>query len=220
MNRLETELQRLYPPADTAGVRALVLELARPGNWELLGRVWQGVQADLKLPAPGIAITGTDGYQLWFSLAQPVTAAQGQGFLQALRQRYLREVEPERIATQPSAAPPRQVQADRWAAFVTPDLAALFADEPWLDLPPGDDAQADLLSRLASIHAKDWARAMERLHSAAESPEVGASDVQARSASIASTQDPRRFLLDVMNDDTVELRLRIEAAKALLQEPR
>ena len=32
--------------------------------------------------------------------------------------------------------------------FVAPDLAALFADEPWLDLPPSSDAQADLLARL------------------------------------------------------------------------
>jgi hypothetical protein len=29
-------------------------------------------------------------------------------------------------------------------------------------------------------------------------------------------QDPRRFLLDVMNDPTVALALRIDAAKALL----
>ena len=29
-------------------------------------------------------------------------------------------------------------------------------------------------------------------------------------------QDPKRFLLDVMNNDTVSLGLRIEAAKALL----
>jgi hypothetical protein len=210
MNRLEAELQRLYAADESGRQRALVLELARPGNWDVLGRVWQGVQADLELPAPGIAVTGSDGYQLWFSLAQPLPAAQGQAFLEGLRRRYLRGIAPERMATRPSAVPPCEVQPDRWAAFVTSDLAALFADEPWLDLPPGSDAQADLLSRLQSIKPEAWERAVERLQSAAHQAPMS-------TASISETQDPKRFLLEVMNDGAVDLRLRIEAAKALLQ---
>lgn len=35
-------------------------------------------------------------------------------------------------------------------------------------------------------------------------------------ASTYDGTDPKRFLLEVMNDSTAELRLRIEAAKALL----
>ena len=36
------------------------------------------VQADLALPAPAIAVTGSDGVQLWFSLVQPVQPGQAQ----------------------------------------------------------------------------------------------------------------------------------------------
>ena len=79
--RLAREFQRLYGPADApaaaAGnaVRALVLDVARPADWRPLAAVWQGVQADLGLPAPAIVANGSDGLQLWFSLAQPVPAA-------------------------------------------------------------------------------------------------------------------------------------------------
>ena len=73
MNRLQAEQQRLYLSHDS-GPRALMLALAQPGSWAGLAKVWQGVQADLELPAPAIAVSGTDSYQLWFSLAQPVAA--------------------------------------------------------------------------------------------------------------------------------------------------
>jgi hypothetical protein len=29
-----------------------------------------------------------------------------------------------------------------WSAFVAPDLAAIFEDTPWLDLPPGAEPPA------------------------------------------------------------------------------
>ena len=38
----------------------------------------------------------------------------------------------------------------------------------------------------------------------------------AETATAASRDDPRRFLIEVMNDERVALALRIEAAKALL----
>ena len=79
MNRLQRELHRLYGqkvaaiegplglgldavhPIDTPGpVRTMVLELARPANWAPLSAVWQGVQTDLDLPAPAIAVNGSD----------------------------------------------------------------------------------------------------------------------------------------------------------------
>jgi hypothetical protein len=111
---------------------------------------------------------------------------------------------------------------------VAPNLATLFADEPWLDLPPGPDAQADLLSRLGSMKPADFKRALERLRpvdspASAEAPPalVGASgsdpsQIHTPPAAAANSADPRRFLLEVMNDGTIELHLRIEAAKALL----
>ncbi len=221
--RMHTELQRLYgvraaqdpgnaPEAavwrtSDGQTRALVLGLARPASWAELSRVWQGVQADLELPAPAIAVSGSDGFQLWFALAEPLRAVEATDFLDLLRRRYLADVATERVALQPADAvlPPAAVGPRRWSAFVAQDLASLFADEPWLDLPPGDDAQAELLARLRCTTPDALQRALERLRPAA---------VQA--ASPAVSLDPRRFLQDVMNDRSVDLRLRIEAAKALL----
>ena len=65
------------------------LALARPADWEVLGRVWKGVQDELGWPAPGIAVSGTDACQLWFSLADPLPPAQAHALLERLRLRYL-----------------------------------------------------------------------------------------------------------------------------------
>jgi hypothetical protein len=237
MNRLQAELQRLYlshdaqrqgPGPEEPGlvgpdgrVRAMVLELARPASWDGLAKVWRGVQVDLELPAPAIAVSGIDGYQLWFSLSESVPAAQAAAFLESLRSRYLGDIARERIGMHPSvdaaapvqarhvgAVPPAEMAPGRWSAFVAPDLAAVFADEPWLDLAPGADAQADLLSRLERTKPGDWKRALERLRP------VSAPGVTQTPA--ADRPDPRGFLLEIMNDRAIELSLRIEAAKALL----
>jgi hypothetical protein len=154
MTSLEIERERLFPSAPAGeGVRTLVLELALPAGWTQLGRAWQGVQADLGLPAPGIAVSGGDGLQLWFALARPVPPAVGAAFLEGLRGRYLAEVRAAQVRARAQAdalppVPPVQVAADRWSAFVTPDLASVFADTPWLDVPPGDDGQAAILRAL------------------------------------------------------------------------
>lgn len=206
MNRLQAESQRLYG----AG-RVAVLELAGAGGWAELAKVWQGVQADLELPAPGIAVNGADAYQLWFSFLEGVSAQEAEDFLAALRQRYLRDVHPERIrvSRQPATMPPVQVAPDRWSAFVTPDLAALFDEGPWLDLPSGDDAQAELLSRLRPTTPESLQRARQRLQSAEQAS--GTPSPQG-----PQHDDPRSFLLRVMNDPGVDMQWRIEAAKALL----
>jgi hypothetical protein len=211
-----------------------VLELVRPAGWDSLSRVWQGVQADLELPAPAIAISGSDGYQLWFSFSQPVPAGRAMAFLESLRRRYLGELPQQRIrmhacdASRGDAMPPAEVAPGRWSAFVTQDLAGLFADERWLDLPPGDDAQAELLSRHQSTRPDDWARALERLGpvdtpSSARAPPApaaaappGADATIGPAAASSRALDPRSFLLEVMNDPATELHLRVEAAKALL----
>lgn len=226
MNRLQAELQRLYLPhdadrsepgsrgpdlADPDGrVRVVVLELARPANWDGLARVWRGVQVDLELPAPGIAVSGSDGYQLWFSLSQPVPVALASAFLESLRSRYLGDIAQDRVGMKPPLLPPVERAPGRWSAFVAPDLAAVFAEEPWLDLPPGSDAQADLLSRLKSTKPDDLRRALERL------APVPTPDVTPLLATARDGPDPRGFLLEIMNDRSIELHLRIEAAKALL----
>lgn len=210
------------------------LGLSGPGAWATLSRVWQGVQADLDLPAPGIAVCGEAGYQLWFALAQPVPVREAEAFLSGLGRRYLADVPAHRIAASVAAPggadaarmPPAEIAPGRWSAFVAPDLAGLFDEEPWLDLPPTDEAQADLLSRLQPIAPAEWKTACDQLlpgdalvpsgmPQASAAPQGRALTV-APAAAPAVQQDPRRFLLEVMNDPAVDLRLRIEAAKALL----
>lgn len=275
MNRLPTELHRLYaPPAPNdpapapeqanlvnahGQVRAMVLELGRPADWAPLAKVWHGVQAELDLPAPAIAVSGVDGYQLWFSLAEPLPAAQALAFLESLRAHFLADIKPHRISLMPALdaasaqsarharpVPAQQASSGRWSAFVAPDLAPVFADEPWLDLPPNPDGQAALLSRLKSIVAADFQRAVDTLRPAlptaraVDPPQLSAPTATAAHAALAAPaaradravaglglantpaapagawRTPQDFLLDVMNDDRVALGQRIEAAKALL----
>ena len=263
MNRLQLALHRLYiPPApggaetaptdaslvDAQGhVRAMVLALARPADWAVLAKVWHGVQADLGLPAPAIAVAGQDGYQLWFSLATPLPAAQAAAFLEALRLRYLGDIQPLRVTAMPALAalsaaavqharlvPAEQATSGLWSAFVAPDLAPVFSDQPWLDSAPNLDGQASLLGRLVSIQADDFAQALERLRPAAPAAkpqpapapapapapvnQLDADDgqVKPRPAPAGGWRDPQHFLLDVINDDSLAMGLRIAAASALL----
>lgn len=249
MNRLQSELSRLYlphavPDAETLGlidpegsVRAMVLEVARPASWDVLSKVWRGVQADLELPAPAIAVSGTDGLQLWFSLSDPIAIAQAHAFLESLRLRFLADIAAKRLRLMPAvdASAPHQAlhahlvpaeheQTGNWSAFVAPDLAPVFADTPWLDIPPSNDGQADLLSRLESIKPAAFEAALESLRPAPPQPtgvarettSIDADRMPDRPAASVGSLEAKRFLLQVMNDETVVLALRIEAAKALL----
>lgn len=125
------------------------------------------------------ARTGLDGYQLWFSLAEPLPVPQARALLESLRMRYLSDIAPKRVGLMPSvdALPPRQALHTRlvpalqaptgyWSAFVAPDLAPVFADAPWLDIPPNPEGQSGLLSRLQSIKPADFQIALERLEPA------------------------------------------------------
>lgn len=214
--RLQSERDRLYRADDDGRVRALVLSLARPADWAVLGRMWQGVQTDLGWPAPGIAVSGTDACQLWFSLAEPVPPAEAHALLEYLRMRFLAEVPPHRVELLPSADGMRQApvmpalqtdspEGEVWSAYIAPDLAPVFAETPWLDIRPGSEGQAELLSRLASIRGAEYRAALPMVPAAA-----------AASISATGFTDPRQFLLQVMNDERVEMGWRIEAAKALL----
>lgn len=245
MSRLLSELRRLYGldagPAsattptliDAEGrTRTLVIELARPADWGALARLWEGLQADLDWPAPSIAINGRDGFQLWVSLAEPVTAAQAGALLAALVARYLADVPAQRVAQWPGRAEsgvawrhvdmvPREHPGGQWSAFVSPGLAPVFADTPWLDIPPGEDGQADLLSGLKSVGGEQLREAVASLggerreDAAAQAVQPAGSPDRAPAAS-GPQSEPHRFLLQVMNDERVDMALRIEAAKALL----
>lgn len=206
-------------------VRALVMELSGPPEWTVLAKLWQGVQDDAQWPAPAIAVSGVNGYQLWFSLEESITLAQAPALLEALRTRYWGDVAPERVKVWPTvdaqghAAHARLVPSPQdatgfWSAFVAPGLAALLEDEPWLDLPPSVDAQADLLCRLKSVPAEQVQLVIGWALPVAPSALSTADGAAVRHTS--ETLDPKTFLLRVMNDPAVDLHLRIEAAKALL----
>jgi hypothetical protein len=256
MNRLQSELARLFLPRPQSGVdaglpttglidpsgrvRAMVMELARPADWEALSRVWQGVQAELELPAPAIAVSGTDGLQLWFSLAEPVPAARAHAFLERLRQRFLADIKPVRVRLMPApdatalrqdlhaARVPAQ-QSDgsgNWSTFLAQDLVPVFAETPWLDIPPNEEGQATLLRSIAVMTQPAFEAAFSMLGHAVPpqmSPEAAAPGADGRIVALdeprpapACSGDPKQFLLQVMQDDNMAMGLRIEAAKALL----
>jgi len=227
--RLQEQLQRLYGSHDMArapAARAAVLELKQPADWNALGAVWRAVQSELGLPAPGIAVSGTAGFQLWFALAEEGMAGQAAELLQALCRVYLPALRPARLGLWTAAMeggavpalPPQQLAAEQWSAFVAPDLAPVFSEEPWLDTEPGAEAQADVLSRLACTSRAQLAAAPAQLNGAAGTPAPTKSAAPAAPHAAPDT-DPRRFLQRVMNDESVTLALRIEAAKALLSVP-
>lgn len=229
MSRLATELERLYlgpePGPDT--LRGLVLSLVCPADWDAMLRVWQGVQADLGLPAPAIAVNGVDGYQLWFAWAQPVPSAEARAWLDALVRHYLPGVEPHRLAVsevQAQAVPAHHAASGRWSAYVTADLARVFADEPGLDFEPNPEAQAELLSRLHPMPVADVRQSLACLAPPAQvEPAVAASPAAAAPpprlgpADLPTDPDPRVFLRAMMQHPGVDLALRIDAAKALLR---
>jgi len=99
---------------------------------------------------------------------------------------------------------------------VAPDLAPVFAETPWLDTPPGNDGQADMLARLGSIKPPAFETALQRLRPATPAQAADVRFAQPRPAGAAGSLEAKRFLLRVMNDDTVAMALRIEAARALL----
>lgn len=259
MNRLQAQLHRLYlshdshtegpDPADpdlglidaNGQVRALVMEVAQQAGWDAVAALYQGIQDDLDLPAPALAVSGIDSYQVWFSLSEPVLVAKAQDFLESLRLRYLGVIAPRHISMKPTAdagapgqarhsrlVPALQGETGRWSAFVAPGLASMFAEEPWLDLPPSSDAQANILSRFECIKPADFQKAQELLGPVSpqatcdpqsapiDRTAVGDRLLGAGQASSYDGTDPKRFLLAVMHDPAADLSLRIEAAKALL----
>jgi hypothetical protein len=258
----ETVCLATEPPSDEAAcgffginsadqVRCLVLEFVGPSDWEGLGSLWRAVQQVLALPAPAIAINGLNGYQFWFSVQEPIAAHKARFFLGELVHRHLPGSTQYSVRAAPSLAgkggdaprallPGRQASSGNWAAFIAPDLAPLFVHEPWLDIPPGDDAQADLLSRVhcAGVLAFDQALialgwsgepgpAPERETTVAEPSSrlaPGRGEERGGMAGVGpalwragAELGPAQFLASVMNDSSVSLRYRMEAAKALLE---
>lgn len=222
MSTLQAEFDRLYRTGATqpGTTRVLVLELARPAEWDVLAALWRGVQTDLEWPAPAIAVNGTDGFQLWFSVASPLPMEQAQTVLEVLRARYLDALPRARLRLSPPAdlsteIPALQGDSGHWSAFVAPDLARIFSDEPWLDLPPSPDAQASLLARLQSIPLAALHAVLQQ-HPPADTPPQPSEAGAPATAPTLEARQPLAFLHEVMNHPGIALHLRIEAAKALL----
>ena len=249
MNLLHKQWQRLYlMPSSaepcghaakapthipvTAQVRTMVLSAKGPAAWKHLAPVWQGIQTDLCMPAPAVAVNGADSMQLWFSVAEPVDRHEAAAFLTHLRASYLGKQEPQGIWQWPSAhtdqqmtdsvlelVPALQTGTQFWSAYVAPDLASIFADEPWLDVPPNPQAQADILARMGSIAVAD----LRRCHPLVMPPTLAhdqhnnhVQPLPVGSDTPDGNSEARQFLLDAMRNTNLSMALRIKAAKALL----
>lgn len=218
MDKLDAELRRLHlspaePPA--SGGQALCLGFRRAADWESVAALWHAAQAELDLPAPAMSIDG-EGYRLWFSLAERVADETARRFIDGLIRRYLAELPDARLHINFAASPPpaELIPDERWAAFIDPGLGSMFAAEPWLDMAPNRNQQADLLAALRSIRPAELSYALDRML-AQTSPAVAPVALETLSLSGPFTH-PRDFLLAVMNDPQAGSLARIEAAKALL----
>ena len=263
MNKLFAELQRLYflpaqalqdldadsepdaiKLAEQGGmVRAMVLGFERAVDWEHAATLYQAVQEDLELPAPAVSVSGSEGYQLWFSLAEPVPAERARLFLNALHRTYLHDVRPAHLRFWPDAdaslpaepsvlklPPALHETTGNWSAFIDPGMGSMFIEEPGLGMAPTMDRQADLLAGLKSMKTNAFERALDVLRTRSEAVAIPSELTAARPqdsgspvAPIRSTLSvgsnfvaPKSFLLAVMNDSSASADHRIEAARALL----
>jgi hypothetical protein len=219
MDKLTTELSRLYGrPGEP---RALVLGFRCTADWERAASLWQALQEELELPAPAISVSVADGYRLWLSLAAPLPTAEVQAFLDALRGKYLADLSPGKLellvgeSASLSPVPALDPASGKWSAFIDPSMGSMFVEEPGLEMAPSLDRQADMLAGLRSITANSLRQAMEKLQTAAEPDESSTGNTSSPGPQGHFT-DPKNFLLAVMNDASLAMRDRIEAAKALL----
>lgn len=118
MQKLFSELTRLYLPANTLSPEVLELQLLgqttraislvtgdgltramviafhkmadseEAQHWTLLCAVANALQVQLGFPAPAVSISGADGYGLWLSLEVPAPTALIQKFLGLLQKAY------------------------------------------------------------------------------------------------------------------------------------
>lgn len=216
MDKLDGELQRLHF-LPTGGQQALGLRFLRAADWPAIAELCQAMQEELDLPIPAVSIDG-QGYQLWFSLAEAIDAAQAKYFLDGLCARYLADMpESRRQFSLPDHLPPALLaDGERWAAFIDPGMGSMFVAEPWLEMAPNRNQQADLLSAFESIRANDLARAHGQLHPPNTAQQPTAPPQAATLSTGGTFTNPKQFLLAVMNDPQASAEQRLEAAKALL----
>ena len=255
MNKLESELQRLYflpgqkwlgaksesdnPRIDlitaTGLARCLLISVKDGYAWQQVAALYQGIQDELQLPAPAFSVCVEDGYQIWFSLAEPVALQLASDFMERLCLKYLTETKASKLILRPGMAdeqkfvpqvPAKQESSDRWSAYIDPTMGSMFVAETWLEMPPNLDKQAGMLAGLKSIMPEDFHRALSTLqtmHETKSNPpaqNIESGQLQQpnkTSLSIGSGfSNPKSFLLAVMNDPTASAEQRIQVAIALL----
>jgi hypothetical protein len=190
VQKLLSELSRLYLPAGTTSPKAFMQHMADPGafpislaasdgsaravvlafpklpgssegHWAQLCQAANALQVELGLPAPAVSISGVDGYGLWVSLAHSVPASQLDEFAALLRQTYTPDAAP--APAPPDLPPCARAGTEKWAAFIHSDLGASFADEPWLELAPPENGQVALLEQLESASPEKFRAALDLL---------------------------------------------------------
>lgn len=261
MNKLESAMQRLYclpgqameafkldqdkPVIELVSasglVRCFVISVEKGGDWAQVAGLYRGVQEDLELPAPAISVSVEDGYQIWFSMAEPILSQLAEGFMEALSRQYLAETKAAKIKYRPGRTdtlrslplvPAKQGDTERWSAFIDPTMGSMFVAETWLEMAPSLDRQAGMLASLECIKAPDFQRARSILRLLPEGnakssgplplePKIEPAQIERqRSAGALSVGNnftsPQRFLLAVMNDPAASAEQRITAAVALL----
>lgn len=229
--QLVTDLRLL---GDDGLVRAMVLDFRRASDWPAVAALFQALQDDLELPAPAISVSGEAGFKMWFSLVDSLPLAEALHFLTALRSKYLPAIPEHQLSFLPSTeveistVPGLHPVTGRWSAFIDPTMGSMFIDESGLEMAPNMDRQAEMLAGFKSIASDDFQRAVARLSISPLDAAMGNHPEQdfppsADPAVLRSTtnlgnkyKDPISFLVAVMNEPSLAISARIEAAKALL----
>lgn len=210
-------------------VRGMVLRFTHRGDWPRVAELYQSLQEELELPAPAMVASADDGYQLWLSLAEATPVPVARDFLAALCTRYLADLRPAAIAIVPGAGsdnglvglvPALHAANGKWSAFIDPGMGSMFIDESGLDMAPNLERQAEMLAGLRSISPAALQRAQHLLIAVAApdlaKPATNPPGAPASGSLSGSFSDAQSFLLAVINDPSVSLSQRIEAATALL----
>ena len=222
--------------------RVMLVDFRRADDWVSVSKLLHALCSELDLPLPALSVAAGGGYRLWLSFAEPLPAGELAAFAEALRRRYLADLPAAHLAFAPAAAEPSALplvpaadeQSGKWSAFIDPTMGSAFVDEPGLPIAPNLQRQAEMLAGLKSIDRADWLRVTALLQPAQAQPLPkpvaqegeggdpgrGQSRDQGRESSgldvAGQHQDPKSFLLAVMNDPSVAMHDRISAAQALL----
>jgi hypothetical protein len=169
----------------SATLRAMVIRFDRASDWDKLVTLRQAVRANFDLPAPAVSVAGQGGFQLWFSLAEPVPVEQAQAFLAALRLNYLADIPLSQLGFCPDLRPTAAAETAskapaviplvpafhtpnaRWSAFIDPAFGEMFIDEPGLEMAPNLDKQAEMLAGMDSIKTADFQRVLSQMQATA-----------------------------------------------------